>query len=150
MYNKKEAAMNNLTKIWNDLTAELVDKQHGEGYMEDLNKKFGEIFDIKDVTEYKQACMTEPFFSPQQFTHLSNAMRRALVEGYLLAQIERKKEDIKMLYNCYKEDMKNEEDYSDISPVMGDVPRCSLCGDDASVLPKTRRKRKPTLPPDKS
>lgn len=145
MYNKKEDCMNNLTKIWNDLTTELVDKQHSEGYLEDINKKFGEIFDIKDVTEYKAACMTEPFFTPSQFAHLSNAMRRALVEGYLLAQIERKKEDIKLLYNCYREDMKNEEDNT--SPIV-DVPRCSLGGDDdRQELPRPIRKRKRILPP---
>ena len=154
MYNKKEDCMNNLTKIWNDLTTELVDKQHNEGYLDGLNKKFGEIFDIKDVTEYKAACMTEPFFSPAQFTHLSNAMRRALVEGYLLAQIERKKEDIKMLYNCYKEDVKNEED-NDSTGTDGTVPRCSISGNDNVLglpesvprLPKPVRRRKRVLPP---
>ena len=147
MYNKKEDCMNNLTKIWNDLTAELVDKQHSEGYLEDLNKKFGEIFDIKDVTEYKAACMDQPFFTPSQFAHLSNAMRRALVEGYILAQIERKKEDIKLLYNCYREDIKQDEKSDFDAPIVGDVPRCSVSGDD-KPRPVRKKRRQSVLPFD--
>lgn len=137
--------MNNITKIWNELTEELVKKQEVDGYLEEINKKFGEIFDIKDVTEYKQACMAEPYFSPQQFQHLSNAMRRALVEGYILAQIERKKEDIKLLYNCYREDMDKDNETDDINaPVVDAVSRCSMRGDNEPRLP--RRKRKSILP----
>ena len=137
--------MNNLTKIWTDLTEELVKKQQGDGYLEEINKKFGEIFDIKDVTEYKQACMTEPYFSPQQFQHLSNAMRRALVEGYILAQIERKKEDIKLLYNCYREDIKQDEKSDFDAPIVGDVPRCSVSGDNKPR--PVRKKRKQSVLP---
>ena len=137
--------MNNLTKIWNDLTEELVKKQQGDGYLEEINKKFGEIFDIKDVTEYKQACMAEPYFSSQQFQHLSNAMRRALVEGYILAQIERKKEDIKLLYNCYREDIKQDEKSDFDAPIVGDVPRCSVSGDDKPR--PVRKKRKQSVLP---
>jgi hypothetical protein len=139
--------MNNITKIWNELTEELVKKQEGDGYLEEINKKFGEIFDIKDVTEYKQAVMVEPFFSPQQFQHLSCAIRRALVEGYILAQVERKKDDIKMLYNCYREDMDKDNEMDDINaPVVDALPRCSMCGDNEPRLP--RRKRKSILPPN--
>lgn len=125
--------MNNITKIWDELTKEFAKKEENSKFLEEINEKFGEIFDIKDVTEYKQAVMVEPFYSPQQFQHLSCAMRRALVEGYILAQLERKKEDIKMLYNCYKEDIKNEKDdgNSDTDSI---VPRCSISG--YEILPK--------------
>lgn len=125
--------MNNITKIWDELTKEFAKKEENNKFLEEINEKFGEIFDIKDVTEYKQAVMVEPFYSPQQFQHLSCAMRRALVEGYILAQLERKKEDIKMLYNCYKEDIKNEKD-DDNSGTDSIVPRCSIGG--YEILPK--------------
>lgn len=125
--------MNNITKIWDELTKEFAKKEENNKFLEEINEKFGEIFDIKDVTEYKQAVMVEPFYSPQQFQHLSCAIRRALVEGYILAQLERKKEDIKMLYNCYKEDIKNEKD-DDNSDTDSTVPRCSFGG--YEILPK--------------
>lgn len=94
--------MRNVTTWWNQIAEELVDAEKDDAFLDELYDKFGEIFDIKDVTEYKHSVAVEPYYAPSQFHYLSLAIRRAFVEGYLLARMERRHEDMAMLYNCHK------------------------------------------------
>jgi hypothetical protein len=96
--------MNKTTRLWNNIAEELVTEEQDPEFINDVYEKFGEIFDIKDVTEYKNCALVTPFFAPSQFSYMSLAIRRAFVEGYLLSMAEQKKERIKFLFNCYKDD----------------------------------------------
>lgn len=96
--------MNRTTKLWNNIAEELVIEEQNKGFIDDVYDKFGEIFDIKDVTEYKNCALVTPFFAPTQFSYMSLAIRRAFVEGYLLSLAEQKRDQIKLLFNCYKDD----------------------------------------------
>lgn len=99
--------MKPLTQLWTTLTSYLKELSDTDLFNDDLQKKLGEILDIKDAQEYKEATVTD-VISPSQFAHTSRAMRRAFVEGYFLAQMEQRKDDIKTLYNMYHTDTKKE------------------------------------------
>ena len=101
--------MKKLTKLWSNLVDCLADVSGTETFSESVYNKFDEIFDLKDVAEYKSISDYE-LFSPAEFKHTSQAMRRAFVEGYLLAQAERKKEDIITLKKCFEQEIPNEKD----------------------------------------
>ena len=102
--------MNKTTKLWNRVAEELVTAEQHQEFIDDVYDRFGEIFDIKDVTEYKNCALVDPFFAPAQFTYMSLAIRRAFVEGYLLCTTEQRKERVKFLFNCYKDDIQEEPD----------------------------------------
>lgn len=102
--------MNNTTKLWNSVAEELVTAEQHQEFIDDVYDRFGEIFDIKDVTEYKNCALVDPFFAPAQFTYMSLAIRRAFVEGYLLCTAEQRKERVKFLFNCYKDEIQEEPD----------------------------------------
>ena len=93
--------MNKTTKLWNSVAEELVTAEQHQEFIDDVYDRFGEIFDIKDVTEYKNCALVDPFFAPAQFTYMSLALRRAFVEGYLLCTAEQRNERVKFLFNCY-------------------------------------------------
>ena len=120
--------MNDLMKMWNDITEELVKEEHGTPGSMALVEKFSEIFDIKDVYEYKTAVCVDPCYSPRQFAHLSQAMKRAFIEGYVLAQRERKKADAALLYSCYKQDiLENKNEEADSKSIIDSImPRRSV------------------------
>lgn len=96
--------MNNTARLWSRIAEELVTSEQNQDFLDDVYDRFGDIFDIKDVTEYKNCALIDPFFAPSQFQYLSLAIRRAFVEGYLLAMTEHKKNQMKLLYNCYSSD----------------------------------------------
>lgn len=102
--------MNKTTKLWNSVAEELVTAEQHQEFIDDVYDRFGEIFDIKDVTEYKNCALVDPFFAPAQFTYMSLAIRRAFVEGYLLCTAEQRKERVKFLFNCYKDEIQEEPD----------------------------------------
>lgn len=102
--------MNKTTKLWNSVAEELVTAEQHQEFIDDVYDRFGEIFDIKDVTEYKNCALVDPFFAPTQFTYMSLAIRRAFVEGYLLCTAEQRKERVKLLFNCYKDEIQEEPD----------------------------------------
>lgn len=102
--------MNKTTKLWNSVAEELVTAEQHQEFIDDVYDRFGEIFDIKDVTEYKNCALVDPFFAPTQFTYMSLAIRRAFVEGYLLCTAEQRKERVKFLFNCYKDELQEESD----------------------------------------
>lgn len=102
--------MNKTTKLWNSVAEELVTAEQHQEFIDDVYDRFGEIFDIKDVTEYKNCALVDPFFAPAQFTYMSLAIRRAFVEGYLLCTAEQRKERVKFLFNCYKDEIQEDPD----------------------------------------
>lgn len=101
--------MKQLTKLWTHLNNSLSDIGCSEDFTKEVYEQFDEIFDLKDVTEYKMA-MNSDICSPSEFVRISQAMRRALVEGYLLAQMEQRKQDIKALYNCYRSELEDTDE----------------------------------------
>lgn len=101
--------MNKLTSMWKNIAEQLVTAEQDPGFLDDIYDKFGEVFDLKDVTEYKSCSNTDPYFSPSQFTFLSLAIRRALVEGYLLCKAEQRSDQIQLLFNCYKNEDESDE-----------------------------------------
>lgn len=106
--------MKQLTKLWLTIHDSLTDIGNSDEFTKELYSKFDEIFDRKEVIEYKAAALSD-ILSPSQFLTTTNAMKRALVEGYLLAQLEQRKENTKQLYKTYREDLKeknNEKVYS--------------------------------------
>lgn len=123
--------MKQLTKLWTQLDNCLSDMGCSEDFTNEIYKQFDEIFDLKDVYEYKRA-MSSDICSPSEFINISNAMRRALVEGYLLAQMEQRKQDIKALYNCYRQDMEDKDEktfnvnkYPNLVRASNSLSRCS-------------------------
>lgn len=120
----------NLVKMWEDITEKLVEEERTR-QPEEINpllEKLADIFDRKDVYEYKNSICVDPYFSPKQFAYMSMAIRRAFIEGYMLAQAERRKEDNSMLYNCYKQDIKEEKNEESNSKSILDsiIPRNSI------------------------
>ena len=99
--------MKKITKLWLELHNLLEDVPDMDEFNTEVFRKFGDIFDLKEVEEYKRAkdCTQ---ITPLQFSTTTDVMKRAFVEGYLLAQLEQRKEDIRDLYNIYKKDIKNE------------------------------------------
>lgn len=118
--------MKKLTKLWVELNDCLADVDGDEKFTTELYDRFGEIFDRKDVLEYKTAAATD-VMSPKQFQHTSSAMRRALVEGYLLAQMEQSRDNIQHLYKCYREEIDNDKETFSIDNYPN-IPRCSISG----------------------
>jgi len=116
--------MKEITQLWTKLSDCLFDINSNDAFIKELYDKFGEIFDLKDVYEYKNSAVLEGM-SPGQFQLTSAAMRRALVEGYLLAQMEQKKDDIKHLYNCYREELNSGKDNFNLDKYPN-IPRCSI------------------------
>ena len=100
--------MKNITRLWTQLTDSLAEVTNNQSFMAELYSKFGEIFDLKDANEYKIAGSISDVMTPKQFSHTSAAMQRAFVEGYLLAQMEQKHNDIKFLYQCHRKELSNE------------------------------------------
>ena len=105
--------MNRTTKLWNSVAEELVTAEQHQEFVDDIYDRFGEIFDIKDVTEYKNCALVDPFFAPAQFTYMSLAIRRAFVEGYLLCTAEQRRERVKFLFNCYKDETEEESEHEE-------------------------------------
>jgi len=117
-----------IVKIWTKITEQLVKEEKESAGPCQLVEKFNNIFDLKDVYEYKNSICVDPFYSPRQFAYLSMSIRRAFIEGYLLAQEERRKEDAAYLYNCYKDDVKENRNEKDNSKPIIDsiIPRRSV------------------------
>ena len=99
--------MKPLTKLWNQITDSLIDLGDNDIFTKELYNKFDEIFDLKDVHEFKNAAKAD-YYTADMYMTTSNAMRRAFVEGYLLSQVEQKQENIKTLLKCYSMENKNE------------------------------------------
>lgn len=95
--------MNNTTRLYTQLRNYLASYSIPAGYYENIYTKFQEIFERKEIEEYKN--MGTEVYPPPQFAHLHDSMRRAFVEGYLLAQMEYSRENIKAMYNTYKQEI---------------------------------------------
>lgn len=104
--------MKAITKLWTKMNDCLTDVGNTEEFTKEVYNKFDEIFNLKEVAEYKAAAITD-VHSPSQFAHTTTVMKRALVEGYLLAQMEQRQADIKTLYNMYRKNIKEELDAQD-------------------------------------
>ena len=115
--------MNKTTALWNEIAEGLVNEERDAAFIDDVYDKFGEIFDIKDLTEYKNCALVNPFFAPSQFSYMSLAIRRAFVEGYLLSAAEKRKENIKMLFNCHKDEKEKHENEKETSTKSKHRPR---------------------------
>ena len=92
---------NNTTRLYQQLRNYLTDPNRPSEYFEELQDKMAGIFDIKEVAEYKSAMEVEEY-TPAQFRHVTAVMKRSFVEGYLLAQLEQSRKEIKTLYNMYR------------------------------------------------
>lgn len=125
--------MNHLTQLWNNIAEELVRVEESDDFLNDVYDKFGEIFDIKDVTEYKNSALVTPFLAPAQFNYLSLAIRRAFVEGYLLSKTEQRKEQVKLLYNCYKDEPEEKQDDKKKKTINDFIASAANDRDDADV-----------------
>lgn len=99
--------MKPLTKLWNQITDSLTELGDNDTFTKELYNKFDEIFDLKDVHEFKLATRAE-YYTADMYMSTSNAMKRAFVEGYLLSQVEQKQENIKSLLKCYSTENKHE------------------------------------------
>lgn len=99
--------MKPLTKLWNQITDSLTELGDNDTFTKELYNKFDEIFDLKDVHEFKLAARAE-YYTADMYMSTSNAMKRAFVEGYLLSQVEQKQENIKSLLKCYSTENKHE------------------------------------------
>ena len=99
--------MKKLTKLWLELISLIEEIDDIDLFNTQIYEQFKEIFDVKEVREYKRFKDTR-IISPLEFELTTDTMKRAFVEGYLLAQMEQKRNDIKDLYNIYKKDIKNE------------------------------------------
>jgi hypothetical protein len=97
--------MKNITKLWEKVKSTLAESCEKKEYNEGIYDKFGEIFKIKDVEEFGMMC-DEDVLPLAHYRHTTRAIRRALVEGYLLAQTERRQEDIKLLKKCHALEVK--------------------------------------------
>lgn len=107
--------MKNITRLWTQLTDSLSEVTDNKSFLSELYDKFGEIFNLKDANEYKIASSASDIISPKQFAHTSIAMQRAFVEGYLLAQMEQKHNDIKFLYQCHRKELTGENNNFDLN-----------------------------------
>ena len=94
---------NNTTRLYQQLRTYLSAPERPVEYFDQIQNKMSGIFDIKEVAEYKYAIETEPY-TPSQFKHLTSSMKRAFVEGYLLAQMEQSREEIRTLYKLYRQE----------------------------------------------
>lgn len=95
--------MNNTTRLYKKLRDYLEIEAQPIEYFESLYKQMSDIFDLKEVSEYKTA-MTVEQYTPAQFKHLTSSIKKAFIEGYLLAQTEQMHKDIKTLYNIYRQE----------------------------------------------
>ena len=95
--------MDNTTRLYEQLKQYIGNAEHPLPDIEKLYNKFQIIFDLKEITEFKNAMGAEPY-TPSQFVHLASSMKRSFIEGYLLAQIEQKRKDICNVYNMYKQE----------------------------------------------
>lgn len=95
--------MDNATRLYEQIKQYIGNQEHSLADIDTLYNKFQAIFDIKEVTEFKNAMTTEPY-TPAQFVQLASTMKRSFIEGYLLAQLEQKRKNIRQVYNMYKED----------------------------------------------
>lgn len=95
--------MNNTTRLYQRLRNYLTAPERPVEYFEALNDRLSDIFDLKEVAEYKNSIEVEEY-TPAQFQHLTSAIKRAFVEGYLLAQIEQSRDNLRTLYNIYRQE----------------------------------------------
>jgi hypothetical protein len=95
--------MDNTTRLYEQLKQYIGNTEHPLSDIEKLYNKFQTIFDLKEIAEFKNAMGAEPY-TPSQFVHLASSMKRSFIEGYLLAQIEQKRKDIRDVYNMYKQE----------------------------------------------
>ena len=98
--------MKPLTKLWNQITDSLIELGENDIFTKELYNKYDEIFNLKDVDEFKNAAKAE-YYTADMYMNTSHAMKRAFVEGYLLSQMEQKQENIKALLKCYNMENKN-------------------------------------------
>ena len=94
--------MDNTTRLYRQLNNYLSAPERPVEYFEEVYDKMQGIFDIKEVAEYKNSMDVERY-TPAQFKHLTSSMKRAFIEGYLLAQMEQSRQEIRTLYNMYKD-----------------------------------------------
>ena len=97
--------MDNTTRLYEQLKQYIGNQEHSLTNIDTLYNKFQTIFDIKEIAEFKNAMTAEPY-TPAQFVQLASTMKRSFIEGYLLAQLEQKRKDIRTLYNMYKQEQK--------------------------------------------
>jgi len=95
--------MDNTTRLYEQLKQYIGTSEHPISDIENLYNRFQTIFDIKEITEFKNSMTAEPY-TPTQFVHLASTMKRSFIEGYLLAQIEQKRKDIRSVYDMYKQE----------------------------------------------
>ena len=95
--------MNNISRLYSQLRNYLSNASIPQTYFENIYSKFEEIFARKEIEEYKNMGMDK--YPPQQFSHLVMSMKQSFVEGYLLAQMEQSRADIKSLYTRYKQEV---------------------------------------------
>lgn len=95
--------MDNATRLYEQLKQFIGNSAQPVEDIENLYNKFQTIFDIKEIAEFKNAMGAEPY-TPAQFVHLASTMKRSFIEGYLFAQLEQKRKDIRNVYNMYKQE----------------------------------------------
>ena len=98
--------MKPLTKLWNQITDSLIELGENDIFTKELYNKFDEIFNLKDVDEFKNATKAD-YYTADMYMSTSHAMKRAFVEGYLLSQMEQRQENIKSLLKCCNMENKN-------------------------------------------
>ena len=77
--------MNKLTQQYMELVDNLSDINYDAPFLSELEKKFTEIMDMKELYEFKHAL---PSTTTAQFQSTIETMHRAFIEGYLLAGLE--------------------------------------------------------------
>ena len=95
--------MNNTTRLYSQLRNYLSNSEIPRMYFDKIYDKFEGVFERKEIEEYKN--MGPDKYPPQQFSHLVMSMKQSFVEGYLLAQMEQSRSDIKALYTKYKQEV---------------------------------------------
>ena len=107
--------MNNTTRLYQQLREYLSAPERPTEYFEQIHDKMAGIFDIKEVAEYKNSLEVEDY-TPAQFKHLTSSMKRAFIEGYLLAQMEQARYEVRTLYKLYRQE--------ECQPTKKDVKNC--------------------------
>lgn len=95
--------MDNTTRLYEQLKLFIGNSAQPVEEIDYLYDKFQTVFDIKEIAEFKNAMTAEPY-TPNQFVHLASTMKRSFIEGYLFAQLEQRRKNIRDVYNSYKQE----------------------------------------------
>lgn len=76
--------MKQVTKYWKIVSKVLEEQADKSPTIQRLLDYFEEIFDLKDVENYKEMAALSEVITPKEYNYTSTVMRRAFIEGYLL------------------------------------------------------------------